>query len=100
MEQLATLQADILITHEAPGYHEHGFKALDTLARRMGVRMTVHGHQHDCIDNSARWAEQGFESYGVGLREVMAWPIGHLSEHAIDGEASEKLTLDENVNNF
>ncbi len=100
MEQLATLQADILITHEAPGYHEHGFKALDTLARRMGVRMTVHGHQHDCINSSARWAEQGFESYGVGLRGVMAWPIGHLSEHAIDGEASEKLTLDENVNNF
>ena len=100
MEQLATLQADILITHEAPGYHEHGFKALDTLARRMGVRMTVHGHQHYCINSSARWAEQGFESYGVGLRGVMAWPIGHLSEHAIDGEASEKLTLDENVNNF
>jgi hypothetical protein len=38
----------------------------------MGVRMTVHGHQHDCIDSSARWAEQGFESYGVGLRGVMA----------------------------
>jgi hypothetical protein len=38
----------------------------------MGVRMTVHGHQHDCIDSSARWAAQGFESYGVGLRGVMA----------------------------
>jgi hypothetical protein len=37
----------------------------------MGVRMTVHGHQHDNIDSSARWAEQGFESYGVGLRGVM-----------------------------
>jgi hypothetical protein len=73
VEQLAALQADILITHEAPGYHEHGFAALDTLARRMGVRMTVHGHQHDNIDSSARWAEQGFESYGVGLRGVMEW---------------------------
>ncbi len=51
--------------------HGHGFKALDTLARRMGFRMTVHGHQHDCIDSSARWAEQGFASYGVGLRWVM-----------------------------
>ncbi len=39
----------------------------------MGVRTTVHGHQHDCIDSSARWAEQGFESYGVGLRGVMTW---------------------------
>jgi predicted phosphodiesterase len=72
VEQLASQQADILITHEAPGYHEHGFKELDTLARRMGVRMTVHGHQHDCIDSSAHWAAQGFQSYGVGLRGVMA----------------------------
>ena len=72
VEQLATQQADILITHEAPGYHDHGFKELDSLARRMGVRMTVHGHQHDNIDSSARWAEQGFKSYGVGLRGLMA----------------------------
>ena len=53
--ELATLQADVLITHEAPGYHDHGFKELDSLARRMGVRMTVHGHQHDNIDSSAHW---------------------------------------------
>jgi hypothetical protein len=75
MDQLATQQADILITHEAPGYHEHGFQVLDDLARRMGVRTTVHGHQHDSIDSSARWAAQGFQSFGVGLREVMAWPL-------------------------
>lgn len=74
LEQLATLQADILITHEAPGYHLHGFKALDDLARRMGVRMTVHGHQHDSLDSSAHWAAQGFQSFGVGLRGLMAWP--------------------------
>ena len=71
LEQLATQQADILITHEAPGYHEHGFKELDSLARRMGVRMTVHGHQHDNIDSSAQWDAQGFQSFGVGLRGVM-----------------------------
>jgi predicted phosphodiesterase len=72
VEQLATQQADILITHEAPGYHMHGFAELDTLARRMGVRMTVHGHQHDCIDSSTHWQAQGFQSFGVGLRGVMA----------------------------
>ena len=49
----------------------------------MGVRMTVHGHQHDNIDSSAHWDAQGFQSFGVGLRGVMAWPIGHLSEHVI-----------------
>ena len=45
---------ELKTTHEAPGYHEHGFAQLDTLARRMGVRTTVHGHQHDSIDSSAR----------------------------------------------
>ena len=72
VEQLATLQADILITHEAPGYHMHGFAELDSLARRMGVRMTVHGHQHDNIDSNAQCDAQGFKSFGVGLRGVMA----------------------------
>ncbi|WP_255349688.1 hypothetical protein [Limnohabitans sp. 2KL-27] len=38
----------------------------------MGVRMTVHGHQHDNIDSSAHWDGQGFQSFGVGLRGVMA----------------------------
>ena len=71
IDQLSRLQADILITHEAPGYHEHGFKELDELARSMGVRTTVHGHQHDSIDSSARWVEQGFQSFGVGLRGLM-----------------------------
>ncbi len=68
MAQLAAQQADILVTHEAPGYHPFGFTALDSLARSMGVRMTVHGHQHDSIDSSAHWDAQEFKSYGVGMR--------------------------------
>lgn len=71
VDQLAAQQADILITHEAPGYHEYGFEVLDTLARQMGVHTTVHGHQHDNIDSSARWDAQGFRSFGVELRGVM-----------------------------
>ena len=70
-EHLCTEQADILVTHEAPGYHPHGFEALDRLAKKLGVRMAVHGHQHDTLDSSARWAQQGFQSFGVGLRGLM-----------------------------
>jgi hypothetical protein len=33
----------------------------------------VHGHQHDSIDSSAHWDAQGFQSFGVGLRGVMAF---------------------------
>lgn len=69
---LSELQADVLITHEAPGYHPHGFDLLDALALSMGVRAVVHGHHHDRLDSSARWASQGFASIGIGLRGISA----------------------------
>lgn len=72
LNRLADLRADILITHEAPGYHGNGFGILDDLARSMGARVTVHGHQHDRLDSSDRWATQGFKSFGVGLRGITA----------------------------
>ncbi|MDI4635940.1 metallophosphoesterase [Pelomonas sp. V22] len=68
VDRLADLRADILITHEAPGYHPNGFEILDTLAQQMGVKVAIHGHHHDALDSSARWSEQGFKSFGVGLR--------------------------------
>ncbi len=72
LDRLADMRADVLITHEAPGYHPNGFGILDTLAQSMGVKVVVHGHHHDRLDSSARWAQQGFRSYGVGLRGITA----------------------------
>ncbi|KPV39939.1 hypothetical protein AN478_07005 [Thiohalorhabdus denitrificans] len=39
-------QAHILVTHEAPESHHHGYRELGDLARTMGVRAHVHGHHH------------------------------------------------------
>jgi predicted phosphodiesterase len=93
-DRLADLQADILVTHEAPGYHPYGFALLDDLARSMGVQFTVHGHLHDALDSSNRWAEQGFSSFGVGLRGVSAlWPDGRwevVVPGELDGEHSRR----------
>lgn len=72
VDHLANLEADILVSHEAPGYHPAGFEILDTLAQSMRVRLAVHGHHHDCLDSSHRWDEQGFQSHGVGLRGITA----------------------------
>ena len=72
VDRLSELQADVLITHEAPGYHPHGFELLDTLAQSMRVRALVHGHHHDRLDSSATWESQGFASIGVGLRGISA----------------------------
>ena len=45
-DQLADQQADILVTHEAPACHRHGFAEIDLLAEAMGARLIVHGHHH------------------------------------------------------
>jgi hypothetical protein len=67
---LSKLRADILVTHEAPSTHPHGFAALDELARAMSVSKTFHGHHHDRLDYSAECARLGFEPFGVGLRGI------------------------------
>ena len=72
LDRLANLRADVLITHEAPGYHRNGFGILDTLAQSLGVKVTVHGHHHNRLDSSQRWEQQGFKSFGVGLRGITA----------------------------
>jgi len=78
-EQLRTQRCDVLVLHEAPGYHPHGFAALDILARDMRARLVVHGHQHDSLDSSAHWAEQGFMTVGVPMRGVTAVDLaGHI----------------------
>jgi hypothetical protein len=70
VEKLASQSADILVTHEAPSCHPHGFTAIDDLARSMGVRKSFHGHHHDRLDYSRRWPRLGFQAYGVGLHGI------------------------------
>jgi predicted phosphodiesterase len=71
-DRLAKLQADILVTHEAPGYHPNGFDLLDDLARAMGVKVLVHGHQRDWLDSSGCSQAQGYRRFGVGPRGITA----------------------------
>jgi predicted phosphodiesterase len=85
-KKLGGLRADVLVTHEAPGYHPLGFEILDELARALGVKVTVHGHHHDNIDSSARWVLQGFKSFGVGLRGVTAIDLDGNVEVIVPGE--------------
>ena len=58
------LQADILVTHEAPIAHPHGFQAIDDLAQSLGATTIIHGHHHDPFS-------YGSENYmNVGLRDL------------------------------
>lgn len=86
LDRLSLLRADILISHEAPGYHNNGFDILDTLAQSMGVKVTVHGHHHDNLDSSDRWEKQGFKSFGVGLRGITAIDTEGNAKVIVPGE--------------
>jgi predicted phosphodiesterase len=69
-ENLQKQRADILVTHEAPSAHPHGFAAIDQLASRLGVSTSFHGHHHDRLDYSAERTRLGFDAFGVGLRGI------------------------------
>lgn len=68
--QLYGQQADILVTHEAPTCHPHGFRGIDVLAQSMKVKFTFHGHHHDRFNYAAYEEALGFSAHGVGLRSV------------------------------
>ncbi|MCK4840733.1 MAG: metallophosphoesterase [Methylococcales bacterium] len=60
--KLKKLKADILVTHEAPRSHPHGFIAIDQLAEAMGVKQIFHGHLHEYYSTTIR---KGIKVVGV-----------------------------------
>jgi predicted phosphodiesterase len=68
--RLLVEHADVLVTHEAPSSHPHGFRAVDDLARGLGVSRVFHGHHHDRLDYADDYARLAFKAYGVGFRGI------------------------------
>ncbi len=66
-EALKALKADILVTHEAPGSHRHGFDVIGDLALAMGVKHIFHGHLHE---NYAGIVKRNIKVSGVANRTV------------------------------
>jgi predicted phosphodiesterase len=73
--RLESLKADILITHEAPSLHRHGFEAIDRLADGLQVSALVHGHHHEDVDYAARGKESGkrWRAWGVDKGSFLEW---------------------------
>jgi Calcineurin-like phosphoesterase len=65
-DHLATLRCDILVTHEAPSSHPHGFAVIDELAATLGARLIVHGHHHTAYTATL---PNGIGVRGLGLAE-------------------------------
>lgn len=66
-EALKRLKADILVTHEAPGSHRHGFDVIGELAVAMGVKHIFHGHLHE---NYTGIVKNNIKVAGVANRAV------------------------------
>lgn len=88
-----SLQADILVSHEAPSCHPYGHEAIDELAQSMGVKKAFHGHHHDDLDYSMDTERLGFEAFGVGLAGVKNILGTVIHEGKLDHERREKRTL-------
>jgi calcineurin-like phosphoesterase family protein len=67
---LAMQTADVLVTHEAPHFHPHGFEAITELAQFLEAQHTFHGHHHQHLHYAMALKARGHEAYGVGLRGI------------------------------
>ncbi|HET6234206.1 MAG TPA: metallophosphoesterase [Acetobacteraceae bacterium] len=65
-DRLGTERFDVLVTHEAPSSHPHGFEVIDRLAKNAGARLIVHGHHHQSY---AATLPGGVRVRGLGLAE-------------------------------
>ena len=64
-------RVDILVCHEAPSAHTHGFDAIDRLARDIGAGLIVHGHHHRAYGDEM---DGGLRVRGLGLAEPWLLP--------------------------
>ncbi|MBT2333203.1 DUF2384 domain-containing protein [Variovorax paradoxus] len=88
--------ADILVTHEAPAAHPHGWKVIDELAEALGVQLVVHGHHHRCIDyldEGLMTAAAPFRAFGVDMGSHLAWPTDPQNGTESEGPSQDLLEL-------
>jgi Calcineurin-like phosphoesterase len=67
IDQLSGRRFDVLVAHEAPSCHRHGFAAIDQLAAAAGARLIVHGHHHESYTATST---DGIKVRGLGLAEL------------------------------
>lgn len=66
-DRLRAERFDVLVSHEAPSTHPHGFADIDRLAEACGARLIVHGHHHQAYDATL---PNGIRVRGLSLAET------------------------------
>ena len=72
-DALSELEADVLVTHEAPTSHRYGFSEIDTLAEVMGVKAIIHGHHHEAYEGEI---DGGIKVFGTGKADTLRLDLG------------------------
>ncbi|WP_435494083.1 metallophosphoesterase [Variovorax sp. RB3P1] len=88
--------ADILVTHEAPSAHPHGWQAIDELAIKLSVQLVIHGHHHQTIDylsEDLMPAAAPFRAFGVDMGSHLAWPRDLQAETGLESSPEDLLNL-------
>lgn len=65
-------QARVLVSHEAPSCHQHGWSAIDEIARKMKVSHVFHGHLHE---TKTYPKQEDCQVIGVGLRAIVSLEV-------------------------
>ena len=65
-DRLGALRCDVLVSHEAPSSHPHGYAAIDALAETCGASLIIHGHHHQSYKATL---PNGISVRGLGLSE-------------------------------
>lgn len=81
--RMASLQTDVLVTHEAPSCHPYGHAGIDHLARSTGAKLVIHGHHHDSLDYSGDRERMGFACVGVGFRGITELDLDTLETRCV-----------------
>lgn len=70
-DYLAKHRATVLVSHEAPTTHHHGFSVLDDLSASIGAQWHVHGHHHRSYVSAL---PSGVSVIGLGKAELWKHP--------------------------
>jgi Icc-related predicted phosphoesterase len=96
LQLLRSGPADILVTHEAPSAHPHGWRVIDELAEKLGVLFVVHGHHHKNINyvgEGLMLSSAPFRAFGVDMGSYLAWPQDSQGEIGLVSPARDLLDL-------
>ncbi len=65
---LGRVRVDVLVTHEAPSNHRHGFVGIDEAAALCRAKLVVHGHHHESLSGEL---PGGVRVIGLAKAEVL-----------------------------